>query len=130
MPEALEWARETGTLGGKPLAVVSAADHGTEALTDSEAESTRIEREDQALQEEFTALSSESTRRIVEGSTHESLVLRRDHVRKTGEEILQVVEAVSTGRRLEAVGPRTMNSGAWDATFTQRDDQKGEDDKL
>jgi hypothetical protein len=67
--------------------VVSAADH--DAKTG-------------ALQEELTALSSNSTQRVVEGSTHASLVVDRDHARQTSEEIVEVVEAVRTGRPLVA----------------------------
>ena len=88
MPESLEKARGTGTLGEKPLMVVSAAaDHGAEA---------------RALQEDLTALSSNSTQRVVEGSTHVSLVVDRGHARQTSEEILEVVEAVRTGQPLVA----------------------------
>jgi pimeloyl-ACP methyl ester carboxylesterase len=86
IPTALEEARGRGALGEKPLVVVSAAaDHGAEA---------------RALQEDLTALSSNSTLRVVEGSTHVSLVVDRDHARQTSEEILEVVEAVRTGQPL------------------------------
>jgi pimeloyl-ACP methyl ester carboxylesterase len=87
IPESLEKARGTGTLGGRPLMVVSAADH--DAKTG-------------ALQEELTALSSNSTQRVVEGSTHLSLVVDRGHAGQTREEILKVVEAVRTGQPLDA----------------------------
>jgi pimeloyl-ACP methyl ester carboxylesterase len=88
IPESLEKARGTGTLGEKPLMVVSAAaDHGAEA---------------RAFQEDLTALSSNSSQRVVEGSTHVSLVVDRGHARQTSEEILKVVEAVRTGKLLLA----------------------------
>jgi pimeloyl-ACP methyl ester carboxylesterase len=87
IPESLEKARGTGTLGGRPLMVVSAADH--DAKTG-------------ALQEEFAALSSESSMRVVEGSTHESLIVDWDHARQTSEEIVRVVEAVRSGQPLVA----------------------------
>jgi pimeloyl-ACP methyl ester carboxylesterase len=88
MPESLEKARGTGTLGEKPLMVVSAAaDH--DAKTG-------------ALQEDLTALSSNSTQRVVEGSTHTSLVVDRGDAGQTSEEILEVVEAVRTGQPLVA----------------------------
>jgi hypothetical protein len=45
-------------------------------------------------------LSSESSMRVVGGSTHESLVVDRDHARQTSEEIVAVVEAVLTGQSL------------------------------
>jgi pimeloyl-ACP methyl ester carboxylesterase len=88
MPESLEKTRGTGTLGEKPLVVVSAAaDHGAEA---------------RALQEDLTALSSNSAQRVVEGSTHVSLVVDRGDAGQTSEEILEVVEAVRTGQSLVA----------------------------
>jgi pimeloyl-ACP methyl ester carboxylesterase len=88
MPESLEEARGTGTLGEKPLMVVSAAaDHGAEA---------------RAFQEDLTALSSNSSQRVVEGSTHVSLVVVRGHAMQTSEEILEVVEAVRSGQPLVA----------------------------
>jgi hypothetical protein len=85
IPDTQEEARGRGTLGERPLVVVSAADH--DAKTG-------------ALQEEFTALSSNSSMRVVEGSTHESLVVDQEHARQTSEEIVEVVEAVRTGQPL------------------------------
>ena len=122
IPDVLGQARQTGTLERLPLAVVSASDHGADVLAGSKAEAAQVEREIQTLQEDLTALSPNSTRCVVEGSTHESLVTDRRHSRQAGEEILRVVEAVRTGRRLEAVGPRAMNGCVSDSTGTQRDD--------
>jgi pimeloyl-ACP methyl ester carboxylesterase len=86
MPESLEKARRTGTLGERPLMVVSAtADHGAEA---------------RAFQKDLTALSSNSSQRVVEGSTHVSLVVDRGHARQTSASILEVVEAVRTDQPL------------------------------
>jgi pimeloyl-ACP methyl ester carboxylesterase len=79
IPETMEMARRTGTLGTKPLMVVSSADHDAKT---------------EALQEELTNLSSNSTQRVVEGSTHLSLVVDRDHARQTSKEIVEVVEAM------------------------------------
>jgi pimeloyl-ACP methyl ester carboxylesterase len=79
IPATMEKARGTGTLGGKPLVVVSAADHDAQTG---------------ALQEELTSLSSNSTQRVVGGSTHASLVVDRDHATQTSAAILEVVEAV------------------------------------
>jgi pimeloyl-ACP methyl ester carboxylesterase len=87
IPETMEEARGTGTLGEKPLVVVSAADHKGETG---------------ALQEDLTSLSSNSTQRIVEGSTHLSLVVDRGHARQTSEEIVEVVEAVRSSQPLVA----------------------------
>jgi pimeloyl-ACP methyl ester carboxylesterase len=87
IPESMQKARGTGTLGEKPLVVVSAADHDAQTG---------------ALQEELTALSSESSMRVVEGSTHSSLLVDRDHASQTSEEIVRVVEAVGSGQPLAA----------------------------
>jgi pimeloyl-ACP methyl ester carboxylesterase len=85
IPETMEKARGTGTLGEKPLVVVSAADHDAQTG---------------ALQEELTGLSSNSTQRIVEGSTHLSVVVDRDHAKQTSASILEVVEAVPSDHPL------------------------------
>jgi hypothetical protein len=87
MPESQEKARGAGTLGERPLVVVSSADHDAKT---------------RALQELFTALSSNSTQRVVDGSTHLSLVVDRGHAGQTSREIVRVVEAVRTGQPLVA----------------------------
>lgn len=85
IPESIEMARGSGTLGEKPLVVVSAADHDAQTG---------------ALQGELTSLSSNSSQRIVEGSTHSSVVVDRDHARQTSASILEVVEAVRSDQPL------------------------------
>jgi pimeloyl-ACP methyl ester carboxylesterase len=85
IPETMEKVGGKDTIGERPLVVVSSADHGAET---------------QSPQEEFTALSSNSTQRVVEGSTHTSLVVDRGHAGQTSEEILDVVEAVRSGQPL------------------------------
>jgi pimeloyl-ACP methyl ester carboxylesterase len=87
IPDTMEKARGSGTIGEKPLVVVSSADHDAQTG---------------ALQEEFTALSSNSTQRVVEGSTHLSVVVDRYHARQTSKEIVEVVEAVRTDQPLVA----------------------------
>jgi hypothetical protein len=57
----------TEGLGDKPLAVVSAEDHGKSMMADSKAEAMRLEQAAQELQEEITSLSSNSTRHVIEG---------------------------------------------------------------
>jgi pimeloyl-ACP methyl ester carboxylesterase len=84
IPDSMEKTRGLGTLGEKPL-VVSAADH--DARTG-------------ALQEELTSLSSNSTQRVVEGSTHSSVVVDRDHASQTSASILEVAEAVRSDQPL------------------------------
>ena len=60
----------------------------------------RSEREVPALQEELTHLSSESTQRVVQGATDDSLVLNRSYAQQTSEKIVRVVEAVRTHQSL------------------------------
>ncbi len=85
IPESMEKARGTKTLGEEPLVVVSAADHDAQTG---------------AFQEELTSLSSNSSMRVVEGSTHSSVVVDRDHARQTSASILKVVEAVRSDQPL------------------------------
>ena len=59
-----------------------------------------MEREIQGMQAGFTSLSSDSTHRVIEGSTHVSLVVQQSHAKQTSAEILRVVDAVRTGRTL------------------------------
>jgi pimeloyl-ACP methyl ester carboxylesterase len=87
IPQTMEKARGAGTLGEKPLMIVSAADHDAQTG---------------ALQEELTSLSSNSSQRVVEGSTHLSLVVDRNHARQSSEQIVGVVKAVRSGRPLIA----------------------------
>jgi pimeloyl-ACP methyl ester carboxylesterase len=101
MPEAMDQARETANLGGKPLTVVSASNYGAKALTDSRAAAARYDRESRALQEDLTHLSSDSTMRVVEGATDDSLVLSRNDAHQTSEEIVRVVKTVRTGGPLQ-----------------------------
>jgi len=100
LPETMEQVHNSQGLGEKPLAVVSASDHGASMMADSKAEAVRIEQAAQALQEELTGLSSDSTFRIIEGSDHVSVVVNRSHAQQTSEEILKVVESVRTGQPL------------------------------
>ena len=85
IPESMEQARGTGTLGERPLVVVSAADHDAQT---------------EALQGELTSLSSNSSQRIVEGSAHSTVVVDRDHARQTSVSILEMVEAVRSDQPL------------------------------
>jgi pimeloyl-ACP methyl ester carboxylesterase len=93
IPESMGKARGTGTLGERPLVVVSAADHDAQTG---------------ALQGKLTSLSSNSAQRIVEGSTHSSVMVDRDHDRQTSASILEVVEAVRSDQPLtqKNCGPR------------------------
>ena len=67
------------------MVVSAAADHAAEA---------------RAFQEDLTALSSNSSLRVVEGSTHASVVVNRDHATQVSAAILGVVEAVRSDQPL------------------------------
>jgi hypothetical protein len=101
LPETMEQAHNSQGLGEKPLAVVSASDHEGGAMADSKAEARRSEQAWQVLQEELADLLSNSTRQVVEGSDHVSVVTRQRHAQQTSEEIVKVVEAVRTGQPLK-----------------------------
>ncbi len=101
LPEAMEQARSTQGLGDKPLAVVSASDHRGAMMARSGVEAEQSEHAAQALQSELANLSSNSTRRVIEGSDHGSVITNQLHAQQTSEEILKVVEAVRTSQPLE-----------------------------
>jgi pimeloyl-ACP methyl ester carboxylesterase len=77
--------RRLGSLGNKPLAVVTA---GT-------SESSWLE-----LQDDLATLSSNSMHRVVEGATHTSLVYDRSDAQATSAAIVEVVAAVRNDRPL------------------------------
>jgi pimeloyl-ACP methyl ester carboxylesterase len=99
LPKAMEQARSTERLGDKPHAVVSASDHGGGMMARSSAQAEQSEQAAQALQSELANLSSNSTRRVIEGSDHGSVITNERHAQQTSEEILKVVKAVRTGQR-------------------------------
>jgi pimeloyl-ACP methyl ester carboxylesterase len=101
LPKAMEQARSTEGLGDKPLAVVSASDHGGGMMAHSGVEAEQSEQAAQTLQSELANLSSNSTRRVIEGSDHGSVITNQHHAQQTSEEILKLVEAVRTGQSLE-----------------------------
>jgi pimeloyl-ACP methyl ester carboxylesterase len=74
-----------GSLGNKPLAVVTAG----------ESEPSWLERQD-----ELATLSSNSIRRVVEGATHTSLMYDRSDAQATSAAIEEVVAAVRNDRQL------------------------------
>jgi pimeloyl-ACP methyl ester carboxylesterase len=78
-PETTAQVRSTGTLGDKPLAVISAGEQSSSWLE---------------LQDELAALSSDSIHHVVEGATHESLLYESRDAQVTGAAILEVVEVV------------------------------------
>jgi pimeloyl-ACP methyl ester carboxylesterase len=74
-----------GSLGNKPLAVVTAG----------ESEPSWLKRQD-----ELATLSSNSIHRVVEGATHESLLYDRSDSQATSAAIVEVVAAVRNDRQL------------------------------
>jgi pimeloyl-ACP methyl ester carboxylesterase len=84
-PQTNAQVRATGSLGNKPLAVVSAGEQSSSWLE---------------MQDELAALSSNSIHRVVEGATHESLLYDKGDSQVTSAAIEQVVEAVRTDRPL------------------------------
>jgi pimeloyl-ACP methyl ester carboxylesterase len=78
-PETTAQVRSTGTLGDKPLAVISAGEQSSSWLE---------------LQDELAALSSDSIHHVVEGAAHESLLYESRDAQVTGAAILEVVEVV------------------------------------
>ena len=85
-PEMTAQVRSAGSLGGKPLAVVSASEHLPPGWPE--------------MQDELATLSSESTHRVVEGADHGSLLYERHDAQVTSAAIERVVEAVRTGQPL------------------------------
>jgi hypothetical protein len=84
-PETTAQVRSTGSLGEKPLAVVSAGEQPSSWLE---------------MQEELATLSPNSIHRVVEGATHVSLLYEEGNAQVTSAAIVQVVEAVRTDRLL------------------------------
>ena len=84
-PETAAQVRGTQSLGDKPLAVISAGEQPPGWLE---------------MQAELAALSSDSTHRIVDGASHESLLYERRDARVSSAAIVQVVEAARTDRPL------------------------------
>jgi pimeloyl-ACP methyl ester carboxylesterase len=84
-PETNAQVRSAGSLGDKPLAVITAGEQSPDWLE---------------MQEELTALSPNSIHRVVGGATHESLLYDKGDSQVTSAAIEQVVQAVRTDRPL------------------------------
>lgn len=87
-PALLAQVRETGSLADRPLAVVlgTASENWTGEL--------------RTMQDELTALSSNSRQFVVDGADHLSLVHNQQHAQATSAAILQVVEAIHANNSL------------------------------
>lgn len=90
-------AGTAGSLGTKPLIVVTAAHSFTELPTELATRTGQVWVE---LQKELASLSSNALHRVADGATHTSLVFRLSDARWTIEAILQVVKAVRTQQPL------------------------------
>ena len=77
--------RSAGSLGDKPLAVITAGEQSPGWLE---------------MQDELAALSSDSIHHVVEGATHESLLYDKHDSQVTSAAILEVVEAVRNDQSL------------------------------
>jgi pimeloyl-ACP methyl ester carboxylesterase len=84
-PEMTAQVRSAGSLGEKPLAVITAGEQSSGWLE---------------MQDELAALSSDSIHRVVEGATHVSLLYDKGDAQVSSVAIEQVVEAVRTDRPL------------------------------
>jgi pimeloyl-ACP methyl ester carboxylesterase len=84
-PETTAQVRRMGSLDDTPLAVISAGEQPPDWLE---------------AQDELATLSSDSTHRVVEGATHESLLYDKGDAQVTSGAIDQVVEAVRTDQPL------------------------------
>jgi pimeloyl-ACP methyl ester carboxylesterase len=83
--ETTDQVRDAGSLGDKPLAVVSAGKQSPAWLE---------------LQGELAALAPNSIHSVVEGATHVSLLYDPDHARETSAAIVRVVEAARNDQPL------------------------------
>jgi hypothetical protein len=79
-------AQRLGSLGDLPLIVISRGTDLANGWGD--------------LQDQLAALSTNSLRITVVGATHGSLIFNRDHAHEVSRAILQLVDAIRTGRRL------------------------------
>ena len=90
--------RSTGSLGDKPLVVLSAGDHGRDlAAGVSPTALARFERTWDDLQSKLAALSTDSTHLVVERAGHSTLQTDRQDAQVTSAEIKEVVQAARTG---------------------------------
>jgi pimeloyl-ACP methyl ester carboxylesterase len=85
-PTIFQQAHDLGSLGDLPLAVITQDKDATASW--------------RKMQNELTALSTNSTHITVDGSTHTSLIFNPEHAHIVSETILQVVGAAQTGKHL------------------------------
>ena len=88
-----EVRRMSRTLGALPLVVVTATEHGFPPELREPLEETHA-----VLQRELAGLSSRSVQRVIRGADHTGLLENETLARSTSGGVLDVVEAVRTGR--------------------------------
>jgi pimeloyl-ACP methyl ester carboxylesterase len=86
-PRTSAQVRTAQSLNDKPLAVISAGEQSAPGWF--------------KLQKELATLSSNSSNRTLDGTTHESLLSQKRDAQVTGAAIVEVVEAVRNGQPLE-----------------------------
>jgi pimeloyl-ACP methyl ester carboxylesterase len=112
-PDRDAQVRSTGSLGDKPLVVLSAGDHRRDlAAGVSPATLARFERTWDDLQGELAALSTDSTHLVVERAGHSTLQTDRRDARVTSADIEEVIQAARTGRHCHGKYPAAANIGA------------------
>jgi len=87
--------RNAGTLGDRPLVVLSAGTHGTPP---------EMEQLAADLQSELVRLSTNGVHRLVPGADHSSLVIKENDAAVTTGAIQAVIGAVRSGRPLSQLG--------------------------
>jgi hypothetical protein len=95
-PATYDEVRVTGSLGSRPLVVISAST----AWFERGAPADDARRMLNGLHAELAGLSTDSSHRLVEGATHGSLVHDRDHAQATITAIEAVLTAIQTGQPL------------------------------
>lgn len=104
--ETDEQVRAAGNLGDLPLVVVTATDHGYAAAAAAQAPQAQLDQLQaeeqlwQVFQVELAALSSNSVQHVVPGADHASLLTKEKDAQATIAAILEVIEAVRSGRPL------------------------------
>jgi hypothetical protein len=84
-----------GSLGDIPLAVITADEQPSDWLE---------------MKDELAALSSNSTHRVVEGATHESLLYDKGDSRVTSEVIEQVVDDARTAQPMSSLNSQPQRT--------------------
>jgi hypothetical protein len=89
-PQTYDVVRSVGTLGDRPLMVVSAS----RAWLNRDGATDDARREMNTLHQELTTLSATCEHRVVDGATHGSLVHNQEHAQATSLAIQHVIDVV------------------------------------